>query len=548
MSARPAPVRFRLLAALTVLSLASGPFAPAQAAAPQAKGLTISVVRPEKQELHDTLLVTGSLLPREEIQVGPEIEGYRLTEILAEVGDTVQKGQVLARLSRDVLDTQLAQNTANAAKARATIAQQRAALDQALAQETEANSAVERTRQLRKTGVSTQETLDERERAVKVTAAQVVAARESLKAAEADAVLVQAQRAELELKLQRTEVRAPEAGLILARDARIGAIALSTRSEPLFRIAKDGAIDLDAEVPEVALPRLAVGQTVAVTPAGFNRSVEGKVRLISAEVDKATRLGRAKIACPPSPTCAGRLRPRRGPAGPPLGPFGAAVRGHVRRQRRLHPRCEGRRHPRAPRAHGHQDRRARGAHRRRPAGRSRRGARGRFPARRRQGHAGRGWQERERGPLMALNVSAWAIRKPIPSLVLFVVLTALGLVHFRSLPVTQMPNIDIPIVMVTISQPGAAPSELETQVTKKVENAIAGVAGVKHITSSISDGTSVTTVEFHLETMVDRAVNDSRDAVTKIRSELPQSIEEPQVQRVDIEGLPIVTYAVSAPP
>ncbi|GGF84806.1 ABC transporter permease [Azorhizobium oxalatiphilum] len=148
---------------------------------------------------------------------------------------------------------------------------------------------------------------------------------------------------------------------------------------------------------------------------------------------------------------------------------------------------------------------------------------------------------------MALNISAWAIRKPIPSLVLFVVLTALGIVHFRSLPVTQMPNIDLPIVMVTISQPGAAPSELETQVTKKVENAIAGVAGVKHITSSISDGTSVTTVEFHLETQVDRAVNDTRDAVTKIRSELPQSIEEPQVQRVDIEGLPIVTYAVSAP-
>ncbi|MGU3492638.1 efflux RND transporter permease subunit [Xanthobacteraceae bacterium A53D] len=148
---------------------------------------------------------------------------------------------------------------------------------------------------------------------------------------------------------------------------------------------------------------------------------------------------------------------------------------------------------------------------------------------------------------MALNVSAWAIRKPIPSLVLFVVLTALGIVHFRSLPVTQMPNIDLPIVMVTVAQPGAAPSELETQVTKKVENAIAGVAGVKHIVSSISDGISVTTVEFHLETQVDRAVNDTRDAVTKIRAELPQSIEEPQIQRVDIEGLPIVTYAVSAP-
>ncbi|TCT05167.1 efflux RND transporter permease subunit [Aquabacter spiritensis] len=148
---------------------------------------------------------------------------------------------------------------------------------------------------------------------------------------------------------------------------------------------------------------------------------------------------------------------------------------------------------------------------------------------------------------MALNISAWAIRKPIPSLVLFVVLTALGVVHFRSLPVTQMPNIDVPVVMVTVAQPGAAPSELETQVTKKVENAVAGVSGVKHITSSISEGASVTTIEFHLETQVDRAVNDTRDAITKIRTELPQSIEEPLIQRVDIEGLPIVTYAVSSP-
>ncbi|MFG1418354.1 efflux RND transporter permease subunit [Xanthobacter sp. V0B-10] len=148
---------------------------------------------------------------------------------------------------------------------------------------------------------------------------------------------------------------------------------------------------------------------------------------------------------------------------------------------------------------------------------------------------------------MAINISAWAIRKPVPTLVLFVILTVLGLVHFRTLPVTQMPNIDVPIVMVTITQTGAAPSELETQVTKKVENSIAGVSGVKHITSSISEGTSVTTVEFHLETQVDRAVNDTRDAVTKIRSELPRSIDEPLIQRVDIEGLPIVTFAVSSP-
>ncbi|WP_454916298.1 efflux RND transporter permease subunit [Xanthobacter sediminis] len=148
---------------------------------------------------------------------------------------------------------------------------------------------------------------------------------------------------------------------------------------------------------------------------------------------------------------------------------------------------------------------------------------------------------------MSFNISAWAIRKPIPTLVLFVILTVLGLVNFQTLPVTQMPNIDVPIVMVTVTQTGAAPSELETQVTKKVENSIAGIAGVKHITSSISEGTSVTTVEFYLETQVDRAVNDTRDAVTKIRADLPRTIDEPLVQRVDIEGLPIVSFAVSSP-
>lgn len=148
---------------------------------------------------------------------------------------------------------------------------------------------------------------------------------------------------------------------------------------------------------------------------------------------------------------------------------------------------------------------------------------------------------------MALNISAWAIRKPVPSIVLFVVLTAIGLYTFDRLPITRMPNIDLPIVSITITQPGAAPSELETQVTKIVETSVAGVQGVKHITSTITEGTSLTVVEFQLETQVDRAVNDVRDAVTSVRSELPQDIEEPLIQRVDVEGMAIVTYAASAP-
>ncbi|TCK23748.1 HAE1 family hydrophobic/amphiphilic exporter-1 [Ancylobacter aquaticus] len=148
---------------------------------------------------------------------------------------------------------------------------------------------------------------------------------------------------------------------------------------------------------------------------------------------------------------------------------------------------------------------------------------------------------------MALNISAWAIRKPVPSIVLFVVLTAIGLYTFDQLPITRMPNIDVPIVSVAITQPGAAPSELEAQVTKIVETSIAGVQGVRHISSTITEGASLTVVEFQLETQVDRAVNDVRDAVTKVRTDLPQDIEEPLVQRVDVEGMAIVTYAASAP-
>jgi hydrophobe/amphiphile efflux-1 (HAE1) family protein len=145
------------------------------------------------------------------------------------------------------------------------------------------------------------------------------------------------------------------------------------------------------------------------------------------------------------------------------------------------------------------------------------------------------------------NISAWSIRRPIPALVLFLVLMTLGVISFQNLAITRFPNIDIPIVTISITQSGAAPIELETQVTKRVEDAVAGVTNVKHIRSSITDGASATTIEFQLGTNTDRAVNDVKDAVAKVRQELPRTIDEPIIQRLDIEGLPIVTYAASAP-
>ncbi len=146
-----------------------------------------------------------------------------------------------------------------------------------------------------------------------------------------------------------------------------------------------------------------------------------------------------------------------------------------------------------------------------------------------------------------MNISAWSIRHPVPSLVLFLVLMVLGYTSFQSLPVTRFPNIDVPVIQARIYQSGAAPSELETQVTKRVEDAIAGVNGVKHITSAVTEGSSVTTVEFRLEIDPDRALNDVKDAVQRIRTDLPRTIEEPIVTRIEIEGLPVVTYAARAP-
>jgi HAE1 family hydrophobic/amphiphilic exporter-1 len=145
------------------------------------------------------------------------------------------------------------------------------------------------------------------------------------------------------------------------------------------------------------------------------------------------------------------------------------------------------------------------------------------------------------------SFSTWAIRNPIPPIVLFLVLTIAGLVAYKNLPINNLPAVVVPVVTVQITQPGAAASEIETQITRKVEGALAGLQGVKHITSNISEGSSTSTIEFQLETNFDRAVNDARDAISNIRDQLPKSILEPQVSRVEIDGGAILIYTLEAP-
>jgi multidrug efflux pump subunit AcrB len=148
---------------------------------------------------------------------------------------------------------------------------------------------------------------------------------------------------------------------------------------------------------------------------------------------------------------------------------------------------------------------------------------------------------------MALNISAWSIRNPLPSVVFSIILLILGWVSFTKLAVTRLPAADIPVISVAVSQFGAAPAELESQVTKTIEDGVSGVEGVRHISSSITDGLSLTTIQFALETNTDRALNDVKDAVTRVRANLPQNVNEPLIQRVDVIGLPIVTYAAISP-
>ncbi len=143
------------------------------------------------------------------------------------------------------------------------------------------------------------------------------------------------------------------------------------------------------------------------------------------------------------------------------------------------------------------------------------------------------------------GISAWAIRHPVFPLVLFALMSVFGIVAFIRMPVTLNPDISAPSVFVSVSQPGAAPTELETQVLQRVEGAVANIGNVKSITSWATEGVANTQIDFQVGTPVDRATTDVRDAVARVRADLPQGIQEPQVQRVNIDGGPMVYYAIS---
>ncbi|MDD2800662.1 MAG: efflux RND transporter permease subunit [Methylococcales bacterium] len=145
-----------------------------------------------------------------------------------------------------------------------------------------------------------------------------------------------------------------------------------------------------------------------------------------------------------------------------------------------------------------------------------------------------------------MNVSAWCIRNPIPAMMLFVLLSFGGMLSFQSMKIQNMPDLDLPTVTVSASLPGASPSQLETEVARKIENAIATLQGLKHIITKVQDGSVTITAEFRLEKPVQEALDDVRSAVSKVRADLPGDLRDPVVTKLDLASAPILAITVAS--
>jgi HlyD family secretion protein len=264
------------------------------AASPDARvpAITVSEVTPTR--LVDRVVASGLVDAVEEVQVQPLVEGQPIDELLADVGDAVTEGQVLARLSTSTLELQLSQLAANRASVEAQIAQAEASLLQATTNAEESERQAARNVELAQAGTVPQAQADQTTAAAEAARAAVRVAEQGVASAQAQLALVDAQIANAQLQLSRAEVKAPVAGLIVARNAQVGAIATAA-SGAMFTIVRDNAMELRADVAEQDLLRLAPGQSALLTATESAAPISGEVRLVEPSIDRQSRLGTARI-------------------------------------------------------------------------------------------------------------------------------------------------------------------------------------------------------------------------------------------------------------
>ncbi|WP_010106953.1 efflux RND transporter permease subunit, partial [Verminephrobacter aporrectodeae] len=145
-----------------------------------------------------------------------------------------------------------------------------------------------------------------------------------------------------------------------------------------------------------------------------------------------------------------------------------------------------------------------------------------------------------------MNVSAWSIKNPIPALMLFVLLSFSGLLAFNAMKVQNFPDIDLPTVSVTLTLPGASPAQLESDVVRKVENSISTLQGLKHIYTTVQDGSATIAAEFRLEKPTQEALDDTRAAVARVRGDLPGDLRDPVVTRIDLAAQPVLAFTIAS--
>ncbi|MBW0371150.1 efflux RND transporter periplasmic adaptor subunit [Ensifer adhaerens] len=287
-----------VLSVCAAMTLGSLSFARAEEAAqpkPAPSLPSIVVTTAVDQSISDRVVATGTIQAVEQVYVAPMVDGLSIRTLNVDVGDTVEAGSVLVVLNDDALRLQKSELEASLAKAEAGLAQLNAQLSETKANNDEAKRVSDRAAELSKNGtVSTAEA--DRVRALAIaTHARVLSAEQAVAVASADIKVAEAQIDDIDLRLARTEVKAPVAGVISAKNAKVGAIATGN-SDPLFAMIRDGAIEMKADVAEADIIKLAVGQPAVVTLAGGNTKVEGKIRLIAPTVDPVSRLGTVFIS------------------------------------------------------------------------------------------------------------------------------------------------------------------------------------------------------------------------------------------------------------
>ena len=253
-----------------------------------------SVVDAAMRTVSASVPINGSLVARETVAVTPQVTGYQITDVRADVGDRVKAGDVLVTVDKAPLKAKLAQADASLAAARASAQQATSQIAGQKASYDQTQTVLSRAERLVRSGAGTRATLDDAEANVATAGATLQAGRDALASANAQIQQAEATRDDASLQLARTDIVAPVDGVVATRDADIGQMAMGTSSS-LFTLIRNGTVEFDGTIIETAIPNVRVGQKATVDPAGFPPR-EGTVRLISPSVDPATRLGTIKIA------------------------------------------------------------------------------------------------------------------------------------------------------------------------------------------------------------------------------------------------------------